>query len=115
MMMMLRFPSSAELVFQVLAMALLIVALDDFLVAIEATTCGEPGAGRGCYPWGSASVSWFYRSKALYLLACVFQVIFLACSVFAPCFTSTPLRGLAAFFGISGGGTFALYAVDLLL
>ncbi|NIX77471.1 hypothetical protein [Microvirga terricola] len=60
-------------------------------------------------------MSWFYRSKELYLFACALQMILLASSIIAPFFTSTPLKGLAAFFGISGGGTFVLYAVEFLL
>ncbi|MBF9232582.1 hypothetical protein [Microvirga alba] len=114
-MMRLRFPSYAELAFQALALAVFIVVLDDLLVAVEATTCGEAGAEHGCYPWGSESESWFYRSKELYVLASILQMGFLTGSIIAPCIASTPWRGLAAFFGISGGGTLALYAVDIFL
>ena len=67
----------------------MIFALDGFH-ALGEQPCGQPGAGPGCYPWGTegpVAGKWSYASKTNYLLTAfswsVVSLAVLACAIWA--------------------------------
>ncbi|MBJ7415456.1 MAG: hypothetical protein JHC88_08390 [Niveispirillum sp.] len=51
-----------------------IMLMADLILVLGAEACGQPDAGRNCYPWsphaeGPIEGAWNYNSKSLYLFA----------------------------------------------
>ncbi len=109
-----RRPSFAEICFQALIAALMLLWLFELYQASQGVACSETINGAKCYEWGTSGPGlelWHYRSKELYLVHLVILLEMLMIGLILPFFTASAsgaFGGLALLVWIYLSGNYAI-------